>query len=144
MDFSFFTSQKKANNKTNKTYNYEIVSFPNKNKNFGNYTGTYPKQAAQKAFTFLSTLAGDEIKKDGRFVVFSIRKKNSSNNATTNATTNENRNKVHKFIGTVVELENYIINSETNKKVKLKNVISKYNPALDNIKSSNIRIRYNK
>ena len=136
MDFSFFTSQKKANNITNKTYNYEIVSFPNKNKNFGNYTGTYPKQAAQKAFTFLSSLAGDEIKKDGRFVVFSIRKKNSSNN--------ENRNKVHKFIGTVVELENYIINSKTNKKVKLKNVVSKYNPALDNIKSSNIRIRYNK
>ena len=57
-------------------------------------------------------------------------------------TTNANRNKVHKFIGTVVELENYIINSKTNKKVKLKNVVSKYNPALDNIKSSNIRIKY--
>ena len=136
MDFSFFTSQKKANNITNKTYNYEIVSFPDKNKNFGNYTGTYPKQAAQKAFTFLSTIVGDEIKKDGSFIVFSIRKKNSSNN--------ENKNKVNKFIGTVVELENYIINSKTNKKVKLKNVVSKYNPALDNIKSTNIKIRYNK
>ena len=141
MDFSFFTTKKKSNNITNnKIYNYEIVSFPDKNKNFGNYTGTYPKQAAQKAFTFLSTLVGDEIKKDGRFVVFSIRKKNSRNNASANTSTN--RNKVHKFIGTVVELENYIINSKTNKKVKLKNVVSKYNPALDNIKSSNITIKY--
>ena len=57
-------------------YDYEILSFPNKKSNFGNFKGTYPKQAAEKAFTFLSNLVGDEIKEDGNFVVFSIRKKN--------------------------------------------------------------------
>ena len=51
-------------------------------------------------------------------------------------------NKVHKFIGTIVELENYVYNSRINKKVKLKNVISKYNPELEKIKSSNIKIKY--
>jgi len=133
MDFSFFRNTPKPNN-IKKIYNYEIMSFPEKNKYFGNYTGTYPKQAAQKAFTFLSTLVGDEIKKDGNFVVFSIRKKNANNQ--------ENMNKVHKFIGTIVELENYVYNSRINKKVKLKNVISKYNPELEKIKSSNIKIKY--
>ena len=59
-----------------------------------------------------------------------------------NANNQENMNKVHKFIGTIVELENYVYNSRINKKVKLKNVISKYNPELEKIKSSNIKIKY--
>lgn len=123
------------NESQNKVYNYEIMAFPNKKSNFGNYTGTYPKQAANKAFTFLSSLMGDEIKEDGNFIVFSIRKKNINNK--------NNTNKEYKFIGTVVELENYVYNNSSNKKVKFKNVISKYNPELDKIKATNINIKYN-
>lgn len=123
------------NESQNKVYNYEIMAFPNKKSNFGNYTGTYPKQAANKAFTFLSSLIGDEIKEDGNFIVFSIRKKNINNK--------NNTNKEYKFIGTVVELENYVYNNSSNKKVKFKNVISKYNPELDKIKATNINIKYN-
>ena len=99
---SFFQNQKN-DNRHNKIHEYEIMSFPKKNKNFGSYTGTYPKQAAQKAFTFLSTLILDEIKQDGNFIVFSIRKKNKNNEI--------NSNPIHKFIGTIIELENPVYNN---------------------------------
>ncbi len=124
------------NNSEKKLYNYEIMAFPDKKSNFGNYSGYYPKQAAQKAFNFLSSLVDEEIKKDGNFLVFSIRKKNKNNI--------NNSNKEHKFIGTVVELDNYVYNNKTDRKVKLKNVISKYNPELDKIKATNKNIKYNK
>ena len=39
------------NNSEKKVYNYEIMAFPNKNLILELY-GTYPKEAAQKAFTF--------------------------------------------------------------------------------------------
>ena len=119
-----------------KIYNYEIMAFPNKKSNFGNYSGTYPKEAAQKAFTFLSSLVDDEIKSDGNFLVFSIRKKNKNNI--------NNSNKEHKFIGTVIELDNYVYSKSLNKKVKFKNVLAKYNPDLDKIKATNKNIKYNK
>ena len=70
MLFNFNTSKNE-----NQLKEYEIMAFPNKKSNFGSFTGAYPKQAAQKAFTFLSSLVGDDIKKDGNFIVFSIRKK---------------------------------------------------------------------
>lgn len=124
------------NNSEKKVYNYEIMAFPNKKSNFGNYSGTYPKEAAQKAFTFLSSLVDDEIKNDGNFLVFSIRKKNKNNI--------NNSNKEHKFIGTVVELDNYVYSKSLEKKVKYKNVIAKYNPELDKIKAVNKNIKYNK
>lgn len=123
------------NNSQEKLKEYEIMSFPNKKNNFGNFTGTHPKQAAQKAFTFLSSMVNSEIKKEGNFIVFSIRKKNKNNNI--------NSNKIHKFIGTIVELENYVYNRNSNKKVKLKNVVSRYNPELDKIKSVNKKLKYN-
>ena len=121
------------NNVQSKVYDYEIMAFPTKKENFGNYTGTHPKQAAQKAFTFLSSLIMDDVKKDGNFIVFSIRKKNKNNI--------NNSNKEHKFIGTVVELENYVYNSNSDKKVKYKNVVSRYNPELDKIKETNKNLR---
>ena len=121
------------NNVQSKVYDYEIMAFPTKKENFGNYTGTHPKQAAQKAFTFLSSLIMDDVKKDGNFIVFSIRKKNKNNI--------NNSNKEHKFIGTVVELENYVYNSNSDKKVKYKNVVSRYNPELDKIKATNKDLR---
>ena len=124
------------NNNEKKIYNYEIMAFPNKKSNFGNYSGTYPKEAAQKAFTFLSSLVDDEIKNDGNFLVFSIRKKNKNNI--------NNSNKEHKFIGTVIELDNYVYSKSLNKKVKFKNVLAKYNPDLDKIKATNKNIKYNK
>jgi len=135
MLFNFNNSNNK-NNKNNELKEYEIMAFPTKNKNFGSFTGTHPKQAAQKAFTFLSSIVGDDIKKDGNFIVFSIRKKNKYNV--------ENTNKELKFIGTIVELENYVRNNVNNdKKVKYKNVVAKYNPELDKIKSTNKNINYN-
>lgn len=127
-------SQEKNKNK-NILREYEIIDFPNKNKNFGSFKGTYPKQAAEKAFTFLSNIVGDEIKEDGNFIVFSIKLKNKNNN-----------NKDLKFIGTVIELENNIYNKKQNKMVKYKNIISKYNPDLDKIKETvvNKKIKMNK
>ena len=69
--------------------------------------------------------------------IFSIfNKKKNKNNI-------NNSNKEHKFIGTVVELNNYVYNKNLQKKVKFKNVLAKYNPELDKIKSVNKNIKYN-
>ena len=40
-----------------------------------------------------------------------------------------------------MELENYVYNSNSDKKVKYKNVISRYNPELDKIKATNKNLR---
>ena len=124
-----FINQNKNNNILKE---YEIIDFPNKKENFGNFKGAYPKQAAEKAFTFLTNVVGDEIKKDGNFIVFSIQQKNKNTN-----------NKELKFIGTVIELENDVYNKEQNKVVKYKNILSKYNPDLDKIKKQNRKIKIN-
>ena len=130
-----FSSSGLFNQEKNKNVlrEYQIVDFPNKNKNFGSFNGTYPKQAAEKAFTFLSNIVGDEVKKDGNFIVFSIQQKSKNTN---------NMNKELKFIGTVIKLENDVFNKEQNKMIKYKNILSKYNPDLDNIKAKNKKINY--
>tara|TARA_B110000483_G_C18205980_1_gene547618 strand:+ start:2232 stop:2639 length:408 start_codon:yes stop_codon:yes gene_type:complete len=130
-----FSSSGLFNQEKNKNVlrEYQIVDFPNKNKNFGGFKGTYPKQAAEKAFTFLSNIVGDEVKKDGNFIVFSIQQKSKNTN---------NMNKELKFIGTVIKLENDVFNKEQNKMIKYKNILSKYNPDLDNIKAKNKKINY--
>ena len=132
-----FSSSGLFNQEKNKNVlrEYQIVDFPNKNKNFGSFKGTYPKQAAEKAFTFLSNIVGDEVKKDGNFIVFSIQQKSKNTN---------NMNKELKFIGTVIKLENDVFNKEQNKMIKYKNILSKYNPDLDNIKAKNKKINYNR
>ena len=124
-----FNTHNKKNNK-NIEHRYELVSFPENNKNFGDFRGKYPKQAAEKAFTFLSNLSHDEIIKDGTFIVFNIQKKTKNTN-------NTNNNKLYKFIGTIIELENEVINNK-GKVLKYKNIISKYNPDLDKIKKKEI------
>jgi hypothetical protein len=133
-----FSSSDLFNQEKNKNVlrEYQIVDFPNKNKNFGSFKGTYPKQAAEKAFTFLSNIVGDEVKKDGNFIVFSIQQKSKN--------TNNNMNKELKFIGTVIKLENDVFNKEQNKMIKYKNILSKYNPDLDKIKAKNKKINYTK
>ena len=128
--------------KKNVLKEYEIVDFPNKKKNFGSFKGSYPKQAAEKAFTFLSNIVGDKIKEDGNFIVFSIQQKNINRNRNRN-TSNKNNMKELKFIGTVIKLENDVYNKEKNKMVKYKNILSKYNPDLDKIKARNTKIVYN-
>ena len=102
---------------------YEIIDFPTQDQSFGSYKGRYAKEAAQKAFVFLSNLVGQDIDQEGSFLVFVIK--------------NKENQKTHKFIGTRIELENYVKNNNQ-KSVKYKNIISKYNPMLDNIKPTKI------
>lgn len=115
--------QQNHKNNNNKQIEYEIVDFPNQNSSFGNYKGRYTKQAAEKAFTFLSNLVGQDIDEEGSFIVFSIRNK-------------ENK-EINKYIGTRIELENNVINNN-NTLVKYKNVIAKYDKKLDKIKFTKI------
>lgn len=125
----FENNQKKPTNTKQNIKNnrplieYEIVDFPKKNQSFGSYKGRYTKQAAEKAFTFLSNLVGKDIDKDGTFLVFVIRNK-------------ENKN-THKFIGTRIELEHNVKNNNESS-LKYKNIISKYNPMLDKIEPTKI------
>ena len=115
--------QQNHKNNNNKQIEYEIVDFPNQNSSFGSYKGKYTKQAAEKAFTFLSNLVGQDIDEEGSFIVFSIRNK-------------ENK-EINKYIGTRIELENNVINNN-NRLVKYKNVIAKYDKKLDKIKFTKI------
>ena len=125
-DYSNSTKTKQQEIKNNKQMNeYEIIDFPKYTKTHGNYKGRYPKEAAEKAFTFLSNLVGDDIDNEGTFLVFALN--------------NKKTNKTYKFIGTRIELENPVVNNQNmTKRVKYKNVISNYNPVLDNIKPSKI------
>ena len=116
--------QQNHKNNNNKQIEYEIIDFPKKNLSFGSYKGRYTKQAAEKAFTFLSNLVGQDIDEEGSFLVFVIRNKETQ--------------KINKYIGTRIELENKVINNYIQTPVKYKNVISKYNPMLDKIKFTKI------
>jgi len=125
MLFNIFEKKRTMNENNIKQYvEYEIVDFPKKNLSFGNYKGRYTKQAAEKAFIFLSNLVGQDIDQEGSFLVFSIQNK-------------ENK-EIHKYIGTRIELENKVINNNNKISVKYKNIISKYNPMLDKIKLTKI------
>jgi len=128
MLFNLFEKKNKNNRLKNKNNNkpqieYEIIDFPYQNQSFGSYKGKYTKQAAEKAFTFLSNLVGQDIDQEGTFLVFVLRNKDTQ--------------ETHKFIGTRIELEHSVKNNN-NTSVKYKNIISKYNPMLDNIKPSKI------
>jgi hypothetical protein len=103
------------NKKTEKTF--EIVDFPTVNKSFGDYKAPTMKTAANKAFSFLSNIVGEEIDEEGTFIVFILRDKKTHN--------------TQKYIGTRIRLENNVRNG--NDVVRYKNVISKYHPDLDKI-----------
>lgn len=105
-------------NKTKKIKKFEIVNFPSVNKNFGEFTGKYPKTAAEKAFNLLANLKENEILEDGKFIVFEIQEKNNTSNKI-------------KYIGTRI-----LMNSSNNTK-KIKNIIGLYSEELDKIKFKN-------
>jgi hypothetical protein len=117
----------KYNNNINNINNkktYKIVDFPNTGELYGNYKSTSPKKAAELAFDKLSNLISINNKNEyssGKFLVFTIR--------------NIDNYKEYKYIGSRIKLENPIKKNINNKEVIMiyKNVIGKYNSALDKI-----------
>ena len=107
--------------KNNKKGIYNIVDFPNKNQQFGNYAALFPKQAATEAFNFLSNILEEKINEEGKFIVFTIQNKDTK--------------KEYKYIGTRIKLENPVVKYVNGNQViyEYKNVIGKYNPALDKL-----------
>jgi hypothetical protein len=104
----------------NKKY-YTIVDFPEENQTYGKFSGSIPKKAANKVFSFLLKFLNDDIEEDftGKFIVFVIKEINSD--------------KIFKYIGTRIMLKNLIHTKKNNKDItyKYKNVIGKYKPELD-------------
>jgi hypothetical protein len=104
----------------NNNKNYCIVDFPEDDQIYGNFTGSIPKKAANKAFSFLLKFLNEDINNDlsGKFIVFTIK--------------NIESNKTYKYIGTRIQLKNPIF-SKDNRNIKYlyKNVIGKYKPELD-------------
>jgi len=104
----------------NKKY-YTIVDFPDDNQTYGNFSGSIPKKAANKAFSFLLKFLNEDIHNDftGKFIVFVIK--------------DTDTNKLYKYIGTRIILQNPIHTIKNNKNItyKYKNVIGKYKPELD-------------
>jgi hypothetical protein len=111
------------NNKPTKNKNtkstYQIVDFPKPTKTFGHYEAYFPKQAAMQAFQLLSNIVEEKLNEDGKFIVFVIQNKDTK--------------KEYKYIGAKVKLENPVVKYENgiNVTYHYKNVIGKYNPALD-------------
>ena len=111
-----------SNNNKNKLKTYTIVDFPEDNQTYGIFKENIPKKAANKALTaLLKFIDTDNINnKDsflGKFIVFVIK--------------DIETNKIYKYIGTRIKLENPIKNS--NIEYKYKNVIGKYKKELDSI-----------
>ena len=106
----------------NKDY-YSIVDFPEDNKYYGKFRGTVPKMVASKAFSSLIQFIDvDQDNMDGKFIVFVIK--------------NMQNNKMYKYIGTRIRLENPVKVIKKNGievEYRYKNVIGKYRPELDKI-----------
>lgn len=104
----------------NKRY-YTIVDFPEENQSYGNFSGTIPKKAANKVFSFLLKFINEDINNDfsGKFIVFVIK--------------DISTNKLYKYIGTRIKLKNPVYKTKNNEPIiyKYKNVIGKYRPELD-------------
>jgi hypothetical protein len=104
---------------------YTVVDFPEKNKTYGIFKGSYPKHAASKAFSSLIKFIDNNNNNNNnnkdiflnKFLVFVIKELNT------------NKNKEYKYICTRIKLNSLVKN-----KYKYKNVIGVYNPELDKIK----------
>jgi hypothetical protein len=108
------------NNKPPVSY-YTIVDFPEDNKTFGKYLGSNPKKAAIKAFNDLVKFVDDDLENEGKFVVYVLR----------NIETGEE----HSFMGNKIKLKNPVLSKKNGKELTFhyKNVVSKYDPRLNNI-----------
>jgi hypothetical protein len=117
-------NNKHTRNKINTKSTYQIVDFPEQSKTFGHYEAYFPKQAAMQAFQLLSNIVHENLDQDGQFVVFVIQNKETK--------------KEYKYIGAKVKLENPVVKYENGTPVAYhyKNVIGKYNPALDKLNSN--------
>ena len=114
-------NNKPTKNKINTKSTYQIVDFPVANKNFGHYEAKYPKEAAMQAFQLLSNIVDEKLNEQGKFIVFVIQNKDTK--------------KEYKYIGAKVKLENPVVKYADGVRTTYhyKNVIGKYNPALDQL-----------
>jgi len=117
-----YNNNNNNNKNKNKLKTYTIVDFPEDNQTYGTFKENIPKKAANKALTsLLKFIDTDNINnKDsflGKFVVFVIK--------------DTETNKMYKYIGTRIKLENTI--KDGNGEYKYKNVIGKYKKELDSI-----------
>ena len=114
-------NNKSTKNKINTKSTYQIVDFPVATKNFGHYEATYPKGAAMQAFQLLSNIVEQKLNEDGKFIVFVIQNKDTK--------------KEYKYIGAKIKLENPVVKYADGVRTiyHYKNVIGKYNPALDQL-----------
>ena len=125
MFYNIFNKEKSTNNysKNNKIKKYyTIVDFPSQKKTYGKFSGTIPKNAASKAYTFLFKFMK---KKDnnlfGKFIVFVIKEIGT--------------NKEYKYIGSRVKLQNPVVVNKNGKEItyNFKNVIGVFDPNLNKI-----------
>lgn len=114
-------NNKHTKNKINTKSTYQIVDFPEPKKTFGHYEANFPKQAATQAFQLLSNIVDQKLNEDGKFVVFVIQNKDTK--------------KEYKYIGAKVKLKNPVVKyaDGISTTYHYKNVIGKYNPALDQL-----------
>jgi len=111
------------NNNTNKPKNiYTIVDFPEPGKTYGKFTGTIPKNAASKSFSFLFNFMKNKHDLFGKFIVFIIK--------------DIKTNKEYKYIGSRIKLHNPVVVNKKGKDIiyKYKNVVGVYSNDLQKIK----------
>lgn len=102
---------------------FTIVDFPEAGKTYGRYKGKMPKNAAQKAFSSLSRKINLKNTNDKNLLIFTIRE-----------TTNNSDNKLYKYIGTRIILDNPIKRNIGGKEVvyRYKNMITQYENFIKN------------
>jgi len=108
----------------NNIKSFSIVDFPKDGDNYGNFTASIPKQAANSVFSFLYHVMNKNNKNNdftGKFIVFVIK--------------NNDNGKMYKYIGNRIKLKNPVKKIINGKETiyHYKNVIGKYNNKLDNL-----------
>lgn len=100
---------------------YSILDYPTKNKLYGEFTGSSPKRAAQKAFSKLAKLSNIKTNSND-FIVFTI--------------VNKRTNKLYKYLGKRNKLTEPKVIYRNGKKVEYKfvNTVGKYKEELNQIK----------
>ena len=93
---------------------YTIIDFPEDGKQYGEFKAKFPKIAANNALTELFKYIDDSEDFENKFLVFVIK--------------NIQTEKLYKYIGTRIKLENVVQN-----KYQYKNVVGKYRKELDKL-----------